>query len=136
LFFVLAVVPAAIHAQGGRGGGPEATIKPGEECPPGMTEGRPKRVQAPQPTPPTILDYRPHSTLVTAEHKVPKAKYPAIDFHGHPMGAFGSAEGLAGLVGALDTLNVRLMVSADNSSGERLQRSLEVIRASPYKDRA
>src|SRR4029450_12717090 len=47
-----------------------------------------------------------------------------------------SAGGLARLVGALDTLNVRLMVSADNSSGERLHRSLEVIRASPYKDRA
>ena len=31
------------HAQGGRGGGPETTIKPGEECPAGMTEIRPLR---------------------------------------------------------------------------------------------
>jgi hypothetical protein len=101
-----------------------------------MTEVRPRICQAPGFPPPSIVDYRPKSTLVTAEHKVPKAKYPSIDFHGHPQGAFTSPEGLAGLVASLDSLNVRLMVSADNSSGERLQRSLETIRTGPYKDRA
>ena len=118
--------------RGFRGGTP---IQAGEECPQGMTEVRPRICQAPGFPPPSIVDYRPASTLVTAEHKVPKAKYPAIDFHGHPQGAFGSPEGLASLVGALDTLNVRLMVSADNTSGERLQRTLETIRGTQYKDR-
>ena len=121
--------------QGGRGFRGGTPIQAGEECPQGMTEVRPRICQAPGFPPPSIVDYRPASTLVTAEHKVPKAKYPAIDFHGHPQGAFGSPEGLASLVGALDTLNVRLMVSADNTSGERLQRTLETIRGTQYKDR-
>jgi predicted TIM-barrel fold metal-dependent hydrolase len=67
---------------------------------------------------------------------VKTAKYPAIDFHGHPAGLLSSGEGLATLYNALDALNVRLMVAADNMSGERLQRAMTVINASPaMKDR-
>ena len=58
-------------------------VKAGEECPPGTTETRPGSCQAPEFPAPSIVDYRPRSTLVTAEHKVPKAKFPAIDIHGH-----------------------------------------------------
>ena len=57
-------------------------IEPGQSCPPGMTEVRPRNCQAPGLPPPSILDYRPRSTLVAPTHPVPKAKYPAIDFHG------------------------------------------------------
>jgi hypothetical protein len=85
--------------------------------------------------PPSIVDYRPTSTLVTAVHTVPKAKFPAIDFHGHPQRLLGSAEGVASLMTSLDSLNVRLMVAADNMSGERLQRAAELMRGTPYKDR-
>ena len=132
--------PAAGQAPQGRGGGPGrggrgTPIKPGEECPPGTTEIRPDRCQAPEMPAPSILDYRPRSTLVSAEHPVPKAKFPAIDYHGHPMNLIGSAEGLDTLIAAMDSLNVRLMVSADNISGERLTRTLEVIRNSPHRDR-
>ena len=35
----------------------------------------------------------------------------------------------------MDKLNVRVLVSADNLSGDRLTRSLQAINASPYKDR-
>lgn len=64
------------------------------------------------------------------------AKYPAIDYHGHPRDLIESAEGLAQLGAALDSINVRLMVAADNLSGERLQRALTAINASPkMKDR-
>jgi len=59
-------------------------IQPGEECPAGTTEVRPRQCQAPDFPPPTIVDYRPHSTLKVAEHLVPKAKFPVIDYHGHP----------------------------------------------------
>ncbi len=135
VFALLAGAPAVSSAQGGRGGGPEATIKPGEECPAGMTEVRPLRCQAPQLTPPSIVDYRPHSTLVTAEHKVPRAKYPAIDFHGHPQGLLTSAEGLASLKASMDSLNLGLMVAAENQSGERLARTLALVNASPLKGR-
>src|SRR5512146_1401700 len=91
---------------------------------------------APEFPAPSILDYRPHSTLVTATHLVPRAKYPAIDFHGHPQGLLGSAEGLARLGAAMDSLNLRVMISADNSSGDRLRTVLANVRASDkMKDR-
>src|SRR5690348_7598565 len=35
------------------------------ECPPGQTETRPGNCQAPNGTSPSIVDYRPRSTLVT-----------------------------------------------------------------------
>jgi len=63
------------------------------------------------------------------------AKFPAIDFHGHPFGMLGSSDGISGLVAALDSLNVRVMVSADNSSGDRLKSVMASINASPHKDR-
>jgi predicted TIM-barrel fold metal-dependent hydrolase len=67
---------------------------------------------------------------------VKTAKYPAIDFHGHVQGLFGSAEGRASLLASLDSLNVRLIVTADGLSGERLQNAVAVIRESPQmKDR-
>jgi predicted TIM-barrel fold metal-dependent hydrolase len=77
------------------------------------------------------LDYRPRSTLVVATHPVPKAKYPAIDFHGHPRDLLGSAESLARLGAELDALNVRLMVAADNRSGDALRRAVATIAGSP-----
>ena len=117
--------------QAGRGGLQGTAIQPGEACPPGMTEVRPRNCMAPESPAPSILDYRPRSTLVTPVHMVKRAKYPAIDYHGHPQGLLGSSEGLASLGAALDSLNVRLMVAAENMSGERLQRAVTAIRASP-----
>ena len=125
---------AALFAQGGRGGGSGTTIKAGEECPPGMTEVRPQNCQPPEFPPPSIVDYRPESTLVVPQHTVPKAKFPAIDYHGHP-GNISNAQTLASVVSALDTLNVRMLVAADNLTGDRLKASVETIRTSPQKDR-
>ncbi|MFI5311427.1 MAG: amidohydrolase family protein [Gemmatimonadales bacterium] len=122
-------------AQGGRGGRGTA-IQPGESCPPGTTEIRPRSCMAPELPAPSILDYRPHSTLVAPVHMVKTAKYPAIDYHGHPGQLINSADGLASLGASLDSLNVRMMVSADNLSGDRLQRALTAIRSSDkMKDR-
>ncbi len=119
---------AAEAQRGGMGrGGVE--IRPGESCPPGMTEIRPQRCMAPEADPPSILDYRPRSTLVTAEHLVPRAKFPDIDFHGHPPG-ISNAEGLAALGEAMDGLNIRLMIAANSLSGEALTSTLAAIRAS------
>src|SRR6185369_8151488 len=64
---------------GGRGGG--VAIQPGQECPPGMTEWRTDNCRGPEFPAPSILDYRPRSTLVVAEHQVPKAKYGVVDYH-------------------------------------------------------
>lgn len=105
------------------------------QCPPGTTEVRPGRCQAPQTPAPSILDYRPESTLVAPEHPTPKAKYPAIDFHGHPGGRLSSAEGLKTMFAELDALNVGLMLSAENASGDRLKQNIATVKASPYAHR-
>jgi predicted TIM-barrel fold metal-dependent hydrolase len=128
----VAALGGILLAQGGRGRG--TRIEPGKQCPPGTTEVRPGSCQAPDTPPPSILDYRPRSTLVTAQHPVPKAKFPAIDIHGHPP-ALTSPESINRLVAEMDAMNLRVVVSADNSSGERLARALQAINASPHKDR-
>ncbi|MEP6904964.1 MAG: hypothetical protein ABI875_02715, partial [Gemmatimonadales bacterium] len=69
--FVLALagtvaISGRLAAQGqapGRGSG-DVQIKADEACPPGMTEVRPRICRAPESPAPSILDYRPHSTLV------------------------------------------------------------------------
>jgi hypothetical protein len=133
---VLAQQPASARPAGGGPGGRGTPIQPGESCPPGSTEIRPHLCMAPESPAPSILDYRPRSTLVVPVHVVKTAKYPAIDFHGHPQGLIGSTEGLQTLGAALDSLNVRMMVSADNLSGDRLQRAIAAISSSPkMKDR-
>lgn len=111
-------------------------IQPGESCPPGTTEIRPRSCMAPEETPPSILDYRPRSTLVTPATVVRKARYPAIDFHGHPQGLLGSTQSLARLTTELDNLNIRLIIAASNISGDALKRTVATINASPsMKDR-
>ena len=127
----LCIGPVALGAQPGRTGQRSTTITPGGACPAGMTEVRPGRCQAPELPAPSIVDYRPKSTLVSVEHPVPRAKYPAIDFHGHPQGLLGSSEGLQRMRASLDSLNVRLMISADNMSGEELRRTVATVRTTP-----
>jgi len=120
----------------GPGGARGIQIQPGESCPPGTTEIRPRNCLGPEAPAPSILDYRPKSTLVAPVHMVKTAKYPAIDYHGHPQALLASAEGIANLGAYLDSLNIRLMVAADNMSGDRLKNAMAVINASPkMKDR-
>ena len=101
-----------------------------------MTEIRPRQCLPPQDPAPSILDYRPHSTLVVPEHLVRKAKYPAIDFHGHPFGMLDNVESLARMGAQLDSLNVRMIIVANNVSGDALKQMMTTIRSSPtMKDR-
>jgi predicted TIM-barrel fold metal-dependent hydrolase len=125
--FLLAPAAAATAQPGGAGG---VSIQPGQECPAGMTEVRPGNCRAPTLPAPSILDYRPRSTLVTAEHLVPKAKYPAIDYHGHPAG-ITSAAALEQLANDLDAIGVRVMVAANNVSGDALRTQVALAQASP-----
>jgi uncharacterized protein len=118
---------------GGRGGG--VPVQPNGECPPGMTEWRSGSCRAPEFPAPSIVDYRPRSTLVTAEHRVPRAKYGAIDYHAHVAGMLNSADGLAGLVKSLDEIGVAMALSADNLSGQRLQQAIAMVASSPHRDR-
>jgi len=130
------LIASSVAAQPpGAQGAAETRLEAGQSCPAGQTEIRPRICRAPEVPAPSILDYRPHSTLVTPSHLVPRAKFAAIDFHGHPQDLINSAEGLARLRTALDGVNIRLMVVADNLSGDRLATALAAIRSSPMKDR-
>ena len=129
---VLVFSDAAQAQRGGRG----TPIAAGEACPPGTTEIRPRSCLGPEAPAPSILDYRPKSTLIAPVHMVKTAKYPAIDFHGHPQGLLGTPDGLASLGASLDSLNVGMMISADNTSGERLKTVIASVRGSAkMKDR-
>src|SRR5262245_39797817 len=105
LMIVAACAAVGVGLVAQRGGGQR--IQQGQECPPGTTETRPGSCQVPEFPPPTIVDYRPRSTLVTAQHPVPKAKFPVVDIHGHAFGSLNSQEGLANIIKSLDALNVR-----------------------------
>lgn len=123
----------SLDAQGFRNGTP---IKPGEQCPEGMTEIRPLVCMAPTTPPPSIVDYRPKSTLKVPETKHTKAKFPVIDFHGHPTGQLGSVEAIESMGRTLDSINVRMMIVANNVSGDALTRGIDLVSKSPtMKDR-
>jgi uncharacterized protein len=140
VFTLSALVAAAcfsqpLSAQRGGGRGNAIAIQPGESCPPGTTEIRPRSCMAPQNPAPSILDYRPVSQLVAPVHMVPRARYPVIDFHGHPQGLLSNPKGLDSLGKAMDQLNVRMMISADNMSGDRMKNTVASVGASRLKDR-
>jgi predicted TIM-barrel fold metal-dependent hydrolase len=101
---------------------------------PGQIRPRPAEGREPELPVPTIREYKPRSTLVTPVHVVPRAKFPAIDLHGHPP-QLVSEEVINRVGAAMDSLNLQVMVNASGSSGERLTRQLEAVKASRYKDR-
>ena len=55
----------------------------GQPATPGQLRPRPGEGRQPEWPAPSITDYKPASTLVVAQHPVPKAKYPVIDIHSH-----------------------------------------------------
>ena len=126
-------VPAAVGAGGEIA--PLAAQQPGgSPCPAGQTEVRPGNCRAPELPPPSIVDYRPRSTLVTEETLVPRARFPVVDVHGHARG-LASPGAIDEMVRALDELNVQVYIAADNLSGDRLVQTVEAIRASPHRER-
>jgi predicted TIM-barrel fold metal-dependent hydrolase len=128
LSLVLFAGSTALAQPGRRGGTP---IQAGEQCPPGTTEIRPRLCQAPEFPAPSILDYRPRNTLKVVEHKVPKAKFPAIDYHAHVSQFLTSADQVAQLGAYMDSLGLGMMVVADNISGDRLKSTIATVNASP-----
>ena len=90
--------------------------------------------RAPRIPPPTIVEYQPRSTLVVPEHEVPRAKFPAVDLHGHPP-SLNSPQAIKRVVAAMDELNLQVIVQARGSSGSRLTRQIEAVRAAGHADR-
>lgn len=93
-----------------------------------------QRPTEPTLPPPSITEYRPESTLVVPANEVPRARFPVVDFHGHP-GNLTSLETVERVVAAMDELNVQVMVQAIPSSGTRLTRQIDAVRASGYSER-
>jgi uncharacterized protein len=119
--------------QGGRGGPQEQVeIKPGEECPPGMTEFRAGRCGRPATPPPSIVDYRPKSTVVAEEHLMPRAKFPVVDIHSHLR---ITPDNIEQTIRQMDALNVRVLVNLTAGSGAALKQAVDTIRSSRYPDR-
>jgi predicted TIM-barrel fold metal-dependent hydrolase len=126
--FGLSAHPVWAQGPGGNQGTPPL---PNGECPAGMTEFRPRRCLAPQLPAPSILDYRPRSTLVVPAHPVPRAKFPAIDFHGHISNLLMTPNGADSVLKSMDQLNIRVIIAADGLSGERLKNVKAAVDASP-----
>ena len=70
--------------------------------------------------------YNPTSTLVVAEHKTTKAKYPFIDVHCHQE-AMPSMD-LNNLIKEMDKLNMKVMVNLSGRSGSNITRSVKNIK--------
>ena len=104
----------------------------GGDCPPGQTEVRAGQCRAPEIPPPSIVDYRPKSTLVVDQHPVPRAKFPVIDIHSHEA---ATPENMAPLVREMDALNLRVLNNLSGGSGEQLKQNVDAIRTSAYRDR-
>jgi predicted TIM-barrel fold metal-dependent hydrolase len=130
--FALPLVAALVIALGVLAAQQQAPPPQGE---PGQLRPRPGTGREPEFPPPSITEYKPRSTLVVPAHKVPRAKFPVIDMHGHPP-AFTSPEVVKEVVRLMDPLNIRLMIQTNGMSGDRLATALTAIAASGQKDRA
>jgi uncharacterized protein len=80
-----------------------------------------------------IRQYKPKSTLVVAEHRVPRAKFPVVDIHSHHPRL--TPERWAGIVREMDALHLQILVNLSGGSGGRLAEGLKVIAGSPAPDR-
>jgi predicted TIM-barrel fold metal-dependent hydrolase len=129
---LIVVFASAGSAQ--RGGRPDRgqRVEPGQPCPAGMTEVRPGDCQPPELPAPSILDYRPKSTVVADEHLVPRARFPVVDIHNHQN---VNADNIDRLLKEMDDLNLRVMVNLSGGSGDRLKQNVDFTRNSPHKDR-
>ncbi len=74
----------------------------------------------------TIEEYEPKSTLVVPEHKLDRAKFPFVDIHSHHWNP--TPEEVNRLVKEMDTINLQVMVNLSGGSGDRLKRTVEVMK--------
>ena len=101
---------------------------------PGTQRGRPGAGRTPEFPPPSIVDYRPRTTLVVPEHPVPRARFPVIDIHSHQPTPI-SPEQFDRVVAGMEQNNLRVLVNLSGGSGEQLRQGLDAIASSPHRDR-
>jgi hypothetical protein len=101
---------------------------------PGGLLRRPGDGRTPEFPEPTITQYKPRSTLKTAVHQVPKAKYPVIDIHSHQPAPM-SDDRFARVIAGMDAVNLRVLVNASGTSGERLTQSVQALKTTRFPGR-
>ncbi len=131
---LIAVAVAAAVAVGPTIGAGAQQAPQGPPAQPGQLRPRPGTGRQPEFPAPSIMDYKPRSTLVVPEHQVPRAKFPVVDIHGHPP-TFSSPDAAKSVVSLMSPLNIQVMVQTNGASGERLQQSIEAIAASGLQNR-
>lgn len=80
-----------------------------------------------------LKDYEPRSELVTEEHFVERAKFPAVDAHNHPTyPGWENQMEVSQMLEAMDATNVATVVNLSGESGDFLERALDKLdRAHP-----
>ena len=129
VFVAVAAIGVLIYAQSPQGG----ERRRGAQSE-GALRTRPGANRQPEFPVPSILEYKPRSTLVVPQHPRPRAKFPVIDIHSHQPVPISAAD-FDRVVEGMDRNNLRLLVNSSGASGERLRRALEAIRTSRHKDR-
>jgi len=100
--------------------------------------GLPGRARAQQPLP--LKDFEPRSALEVPQRKVPRARFPVIDFHTHLSGV--SADGTQArltekpeeLLQVMDRRNIRVMVNLTGGYGPALEQVIAQLHR-PHPDR-
>ena len=100
----------------------------------GVQRGRPGEGRTPEFPPPSIIDYKPRTTLKVAEHPVPRARFPVIDIHSHQPTPI-TTEQFDKVVQGMDANNIRILVNLSGGYGDRLRQGLDAIAKSPHRDR-
>src|SRR5687767_14815508 len=76
----------------------------------GAIQNRPGATRKPTLPPPSIIDYKPRTTLVVPQHPVPRAKFPVIDIHSHQPAPISAAQ-FDQIVASMDPLNLQVLVN-------------------------
>ena len=100
----------------------------------GAIQNRPGATRKPTLPPPSIIDYKPRSTLVVPQHPVPRAKFPVIDIHSHQPAPI-NAEQYDRVVASMDPLNLQVLVNVSGAAGDELVQAVQALRSSKHRDR-
>ena len=101
---------------------------------PGGIMRRPGDGRTPEFPEPTITQYKPRTTLKTAQHPTPRAKFPVIDVHSHQPAPISDAQ-FAQVVQGMDANNLRVLVNASGTQGDRLVQAVAALKSSRFRDR-
>ena len=75
-----------------------------------------------------IRQYKPKSTLVVAEHPVPRARYPVVDVHSHHRRL--TLERWESIVTEMDEQHLQVLVNLSGGSGEGLAQGIALVASS------